>query len=234
MATPIFLDELMASQWPARKKNQRIAITFDDGYGDNYQYAFPLIKKMGVPVTLFINSDWIGTRQRRLCDRLQRCVELGTLERGELVEVAWRIHSLHIEEQELLLTERWAYPMVEELEQDHEDQALTVAQIQEMQESGLVRFEAHGHRHLSYGAMALKTIEQDLQQNMEKITAWTGRSPVGLAYPYGQPADVQAGLEPLLESLGLQWAVLASGQRNTPYTQPYALDRESPRGFATI
>ena len=37
-----------------------ILITFDDGYMDFYQYAYPVLKKHGIPVTLFIVPGKIG------------------------------------------------------------------------------------------------------------------------------------------------------------------------------
>ncbi|MFA5743032.1 MAG: polysaccharide deacetylase family protein [Candidatus Paceibacterota bacterium] len=36
-----------------------IAITFDDGYEDNFYYAFPILKKYNCPATFFICSDFI-------------------------------------------------------------------------------------------------------------------------------------------------------------------------------
>lgn len=44
-----------------------LAITFDDGYKDNYTYAFPILKKYHLPATLFIIVREVGRLQN---DRL--------------------------------------------------------------------------------------------------------------------------------------------------------------------
>lgn len=52
------------------KKNvpaKTIAITFDDGYKDNYIYAFPVLKKYNLPATIFIIVNEVGRHQN---DRL--------------------------------------------------------------------------------------------------------------------------------------------------------------------
>lgn len=42
----------------------RAAITFDDGYRDNYLYAAPVLREHGVRATFFVTSGFIGCRRR--------------------------------------------------------------------------------------------------------------------------------------------------------------------------
>lgn len=41
-------------------QGKAIAITFDDGYFDFYQYAWPLLKKYGFIATVFLTTDYVG------------------------------------------------------------------------------------------------------------------------------------------------------------------------------
>lgn len=45
-------------------------ITFDDGYSDVYQNAFPLLKRKGIPSAMFVVTDLVGTDRLQLHDEL--------------------------------------------------------------------------------------------------------------------------------------------------------------------
>jgi peptidoglycan/xylan/chitin deacetylase (PgdA/CDA1 family) len=41
--------------------DRHLAITFDDGYRDNFENARPVLETLSLPATFFVVSDWIGT-----------------------------------------------------------------------------------------------------------------------------------------------------------------------------
>jgi len=45
-------------------------VTFDDGYRDMYEHAFPVLKRKGIPAAVFVVSDWIDRASALYHDRL--------------------------------------------------------------------------------------------------------------------------------------------------------------------
>jgi peptidoglycan/xylan/chitin deacetylase (PgdA/CDA1 family) len=59
-------DVISPADLPAARRSQRgryVIITFDDGYIDNYQLAFPILKRHGLKATFFIPSGFVDRRE---------------------------------------------------------------------------------------------------------------------------------------------------------------------------
>lgn len=67
----ISLQEANAYLKGAKKRRPNcIALTFDDGYKDNYSKIFPLLKQYNIPATIFLSTHCIDTREMLWHDKV--------------------------------------------------------------------------------------------------------------------------------------------------------------------
>lgn len=72
----VSLSELTDSLARGGRPGPVVVLTFDDGYADNAEAAFPLLKKHGLPATFYLTSGFVGTTRECLHDDLERLLLL--------------------------------------------------------------------------------------------------------------------------------------------------------------
>lgn len=59
-----------------RCPNRAVLVTFDDGYREDLLRVRPCLERLGIRPTVFLATDYVGSRRRFWWDRIGACVEL--------------------------------------------------------------------------------------------------------------------------------------------------------------
>jgi peptidoglycan/xylan/chitin deacetylase (PgdA/CDA1 family) len=61
----LFISELV--DWMEGKRTlpkRSVVLTFDDGFWDNFHFAFPILRKYGLKATIFVTTSWLSDENR--------------------------------------------------------------------------------------------------------------------------------------------------------------------------
>jgi peptidoglycan/xylan/chitin deacetylase (PgdA/CDA1 family) len=90
----LFVSELV--EWMEGKKRlprKSLVLTFDDGFWDNYEFAFPVLKKYRLKATIFIVTGWVsegkGPSLSREVIPHQQGNQLIARDQGNLLAMTW-------------------------------------------------------------------------------------------------------------------------------------------------
>lgn len=91
----LFIDELASYlQGTGPAPTRAVALTFDDGYRDNYRIAFPILKKFGLKATIFVVTGWMAENRAAATSADQplthrQCQELADRGRAADMALTW-------------------------------------------------------------------------------------------------------------------------------------------------
>ena len=242
------LEEFYLSHKEKKQRCDRripLALTFDDGYHDNYTNGFALARELQVPFTIFLIPGYIESSEpfwwregKRLVRSAQvdevtiegHAYHLAQLEErralAQIIDTRAR-HAQSVAERESFLADtRKALGVLSSAGEEEGALPLTWTQVREMEESGLVSFGAHTMRHPILGYLADPAeVRQEVRECRRVLEQQLGHPVRTFAYPVGKPEHIgEEGLQAVKEA-GYRWALTTIEEVNIPQTDPYLLRR---------
>lgn len=222
------LDELAMYIEKGKSLPEKTAvITFDDGYKDNYLYAYPILKKYHLPATIFLTTGSIGTGNLFWWDKVSYIIHhtnLGQLNLGgfgsyslksELERfqasstIIERLKNQPGEKRNLLIEKLLAISCVEIPLDLGKGLILSWDDIREMSNDG-ISFGAHTVNHPILSNSSLSQAELEIVMSKEAIEMNIGQQVKAFSYPNGGIGDFNAEIVELVKKNGFTCAVAVS------------------------
>lgn len=245
------LDELAHRLKEKRSVRKCAALTFDDGFRDNYTYVYPILRKLDIPATIFLATGSVDSGQAPWFIRLRQLF-METEEHALSLE--WEgdklFFSLNGPNQRKTVSDRimkWiqhisdtrregVLGMLEQklggnVQQPPANLMLTWDQVREMSRNG-IHFGAHTVTHPVISRVTTPRLDEEIRASRDRIQEEIGLPVTTFAYPFGRRGHYSKEAIECLEKYKFLCAVTTESGANDYQTPIYELRRSLPWDFA--
>ena len=244
---PMHLTEMIKAIGAGRLPNRAVAVTFDDGYYDNFEEAYPILRAAGVPATVFVVSAHVDSGREFWWDELERVLLVPAQvparlqfslngrdyawPTGMLDERAVAHRTLHglISQQDTqqrteLLDKLAAWSRVPP-EGRSTYRAMRSDEMIELVSEGLVDIGGHTVNHPALSRLDPTDQRVEIVEGCRRLEQILGRRIEVFAYPYGRAVDWNSASAKIVREAGLQGAVTTIPGYVEAGADPYRLQR---------
>ncbi len=236
--TIIDFDDLQNLNERNDQKKDFLILTFDDGYKDNYRYAFPVLKKYNVPATIFVTTGLVGTNDMLWFDKLAWILHTTPLEdeayfstcrkyaghpvggekkrlrrhvrtvNGITRNIGRRMREKADAEKETLLNRMADDFKLESWPTAANRPMLSWQEIKEMSEYG-ISFGSHTVHHPILSRLSRSQANAEIVESKIMLESITDKPVQTFAYPYGKKKDYNGREVEMVRQAGFKYACSA-------------------------
>lgn len=213
-----------------------VAVSFDDGYEDNFLNAYPILRRFDIPSTIFLTTGHIGSRKIFWWDRVSEIIrktkkgiiDLRDFQRfaespidafGILRLNTWqkRVYAYKVIARFFQTLQIKKIPEATDLLQeileveDSDIEApsmLNWQQIKEMSNNG-IEFGAHTVNHPALTKINIEESRMEICESKRAIEARLNKPVYGFAYPYGLKEHFNEQIKKIVKNSGFYYSCSA-------------------------
>jgi peptidoglycan/xylan/chitin deacetylase (PgdA/CDA1 family) len=223
-----------------------IVITFDDGYRDNYTDAFPILKNLSIPATIFLATDAIGTQRTLWHDIVFsafRETRVNLLKGFGNNSATYRLNTVEeklfaqgkilnfIRSQKDSERLRLIDSLLEELKvMDRKEAPRLMLSWEEarVMRNGGISFGSHTVTHPVLSKLSLDQVQHEIQESKKVIEESLSIAVRTFAYPNGKENDFNQSIKALLREAGYTCALTTQFGTNECGQDLFELRRATP------
>ncbi|MGI9401301.1 MAG: polysaccharide deacetylase family protein, partial [Rhizobiaceae bacterium] len=210
---------------PKQLKEPFVAITLDDGYRDNLQYAVPVFRKYSAPYTIYLATGlvegeailwWedletvIASRHRFFMHspkgRVEFDVSTDEKKRAVFEEMVEFLTSVPDEKEQRAIVSDLATQTGHDPVAHRKQQIMTWSEISELNNDPLCTFGAHTINHYAVARLEPDAARYEMEECARVMEYELGEWPHHFAFPYGYPAAAGPRDFELAREIGFQTA----------------------------
>ena len=226
-------------------KNLRVAITFDDGYVDNFKYAFPILEKLEISATFFLATDYINSGKPIWDQQIQMILEksggkfrIEDLKSNFLLDRA----DNSLEDNKFLweainylrfispaTREEILNPIFSSFDEKIDfsmDRCLSWHEVKTMQKSGM-HFGSHGCSHSSLINLSESELKFELLESKKVLESKLSEECLFFALPFGSQLDFNQKVVNKVKEIGYLRCLLNIRGNNLIDSDKFSLKRKS-------
>ncbi len=226
---------------------QCLAITFDDGYEDNYTFAYPILKKYNLPSTIFLTVDCVDTQTPLWFDQVlfafketstkkfDSPLNDGVFDINTLEQKFYTAHVM-LENLKKLDNDQRKKSLIDVLKElgissnktSHNTANLLIwPQIMEMSRHN-ISFGSHTMTHPILANLPDTEMEWELSTSKKTIESKIGKEVCFFAYPNGKESDYDEIVIQSVKQAGYKAAMTTAPTTNAASTDFFTWGRYKP------
>lgn len=227
MYNVIHLDDIENTNHSLNGK-PNVVITFDDGYKNNYTLAYPILKRLGLPATIFVVTSMLDTNSLFWYDRLKIVMQSNSipLKMQEKLICPFKEYHPHTIDKRVDDYLDINFPGWRKLTNGENALdaygVISSDQIKEMASSNLISFGSHTHRHEIITRLNYNEVKESLSHSLSTLKEIVNPSKY-FCYPNGwfDPSHLN-----IVEQMGFGGAVATNfGHFSINKTPKYKIPR---------